>query len=87
VWVGEAVELALDGALDHAAFKDAGEQVMERIAGLMLRSAAATPLRGLELPGRWGQAAVVATGVGAAAAEGSPVPASRPASDSMRKEH
>lgn len=86
VWVGEAVELALDGSLDHAAFKDAGEQVMERIAGLMLRSAAATPLRGLELPGRWGQAAVVSTGAATKAAP-SPSPASSPASDPAHKSH
>jgi cytidylate kinase len=61
VWVGEAVEARLQGEPDHDAYKETGEQVMQRIAGLMLRSAAGTPLVGLDLPGKWEGAPTVAT--------------------------
>ena len=75
VWVGEPVQPRVEGCIDHAAFKETGDLVMERIAGLMLRSAAGTPLRGLELPGHWAGAAAVATTAAAA-----PDPGARPTS-------
>jgi 1-acyl-sn-glycerol-3-phosphate acyltransferase len=53
VWIGAPFRLEAVETADHAAYKEAARLVMERIAGLMLRSAAAHPLRGLELPGPW----------------------------------
>ncbi|MFQ5599335.1 MAG: (d)CMP kinase [Candidatus Krumholzibacteriia bacterium] len=54
VWVGEPVDLhAVRGRDDQETYQRVGDLVMERIAGLMLRSAARHPLQGLALPGRF----------------------------------
>jgi cytidylate kinase len=51
VWVGEPVAVHLGaGRIDHAVYKEVGHLVMERIRGLMLRSAAGEPIPGLDLP-------------------------------------
>jgi len=52
IWVGEPfVAPSLPDRPES--YRKLGEWAMERIAGLMLRSAASTPLPGLELPGRF----------------------------------
>jgi cytidylate kinase len=64
VWAGEPFQIEADADADpRLVYQQAGALVMERIAGLMLRSAAGTPLPGLELPGPWGSAPVVETPV------------------------
>jgi cytidylate kinase len=61
VWLGEAAVAEVAGPIDHEAYKQTGDLVIQRVAGLMLRSAAATPLAGLELPGRWAAAPTIDT--------------------------
>lgn len=61
VWVGEPFWLRTSSPDDHDAYKEAGALAMERVAGLMLRSAAGAPLRGLELPGQWSAPSVLRT--------------------------
>ncbi len=53
VWIGPPFRLEAVETADHAAYKEAARLAMDRIAAMMLRSAAARPLRGLELPGAW----------------------------------
>lgn len=62
VWIGEPVVVRIaPGADPHAVHRQVGDLVMERIAGLMLRSAGGHPLPGLDLPGAWEGAPTVAT--------------------------
>jgi len=63
VRVGEpvVVRIAPDCRDEHAIHKAIGMLVMERIAGLMLRSAAGQPLPGLELPGSFAGAPIEPT--------------------------
>ena len=52
--MGEPVSIEVTpGADPHAVYKQVGDLVMERIAGLMLRSASIEPLEGLEIPDRY----------------------------------
>lgn len=53
VWAGEAYRFDPGAPDSQEGYLRIGEEAMERIAGLMLRSAAEHPLPGLELPGRW----------------------------------
>ena len=61
VWVGEPFWVRTSTPDDHAAYKEAGLLAMERVAGLMLRSAGRVPLRGLDLPGNWSAPPAVRT--------------------------
>ena len=53
VWAGEPYRVDPGAPETQESYLRTGEEAMERIAGLMLRSAARHPLPGLELPGHW----------------------------------